>query len=77
MSDTFTMPENEKAGTIEADAAHPLPDGTVVTETPDGELIANVPAKGGGFHRIGTGIGADPATIAATVAATIKALNCL
>jgi len=78
-TDPFVMPDNEKTGTAPtADPDHPFPDGVVWTETlADKEVIANIPNKmGGGFHRIGLGIGADPATAGAKIAGVMKAIEC-
>jgi len=78
VTDTFVMPDNEKTGTApDADPANPFPEGIVWTESlADKELIANIPNKAGGFHRIGAGIGADPATVAAKIAGVMKAIEC-
>jgi len=79
MSATFVMPDNEEAGTAPpADAANPIPSGTIFTKTlADGELIANIPtADGTGFHRIGAGIGADPATLPPIIARTMRSIAC-
>ena len=76
---TFTMSDNEEAASLPSGGDHPaLPEGTVITKTlADGELIAHVPNKRGGFYRFHAGIGADPEKFGAQIAAKLKAFDCL
>jgi hypothetical protein len=78
MNETTELPEGLTAADAPtADPDHPMPDGAQFATNSDGELIALIPGKQGGWHFVRAGIGADPATLAARIAATMKTIGCM